>query len=77
MGGCIPDDGSENGPSADTCPNPVGMRLTLGAQDYCGLADDLSQCGDGTVDLPFEVCDDGDLDELDGCTSTCEESPED
>ncbi len=27
-------------------------------------------CGDG-LDGPFEVCDDGDLDDLDGCTSTC------
>jgi hypothetical protein len=26
------------GPDTDNdCPNPIGMRLTLGAQDYCGL----------------------------------------
>ncbi len=37
LGGCLSDDGSENGPSNERCPNPVGVRLTLGAQDYCGL----------------------------------------
>ena len=29
-------------------------------------------CGDGTLTLPFEECDDGNTGDLDGCSSTCQ-----
>ena len=53
-------------PTCTVCDSSCRMRQATG-----------SYCGDGMVDPPFEVCGDGELDNLDGCMNACKDRPED
>jgi cysteine-rich repeat protein len=48
-------------PTPSTTPTPGGPTPTAG----------MGTCGDGVVDTPGEQCDDGNLTNGDGCSSTC------
>lgn len=52
----------------ETCDS--GLRLPEG---YCSDCRTIveGRCGDGVIVKPFELCDDGNDDRLDGCSATC------
>ena len=66
-----PDDGPDDGPgeSSDTT---TGDGQDDSATDESTSDGAVAECGNGVLD-DDEVCDDGNLNELDACTLTCEE----
>lgn len=67
------DDGNKN--NADSCSNLCRINCSNNIQCPTGLCTAgrcSGICGDGTVDGPDELCDDGNLRDGDGCSATCD-----
>jgi cysteine-rich repeat protein len=60
----VPDD-------LDNCPDTPNTDQTDLDGDAAGDACDLQSCGNGSVEAPAEVCDDGNDTDGDGCDSNC------
>ena len=60
----VPDD-------QDNCPDLPNTDQDDSDGDKVGDACDLQTCGNGTIEQPAEICDDGDTDDGDGCEHTC------
>ena len=56
------------GSSRDTCTSTFGCNEQQTAAFCCAPT---GNCGDGIVDAPEELCDDGNKDETDDCLDTC------
>ncbi len=69
---------------------PDGISVTFGTRSDGGLefggwtvanacivalANEVATCGDGIVDAPIETCDDGNVDDGDGCSADCQSEP--
>lgn len=69
---------------------PDGVSVTFGTRSDGGLefggwtvanacivalANEVATCGDGIVDAPVETCDDGNTNDGDGCSATCQSEP--
>ncbi|MFT4621441.1 MAG: hypothetical protein ACI8PZ_000093 [Myxococcota bacterium] len=56
------------GSSRDTCETDYGCNELLGMALCCAPT---PTCGNGVVDAPEELCDDGNFDETDDCLNNC------
>jgi cysteine-rich repeat protein len=61
-------DSCEIGSSRTDCPTNLGCNEGMHAALCCAPID---SCGNGQVDDPREECDDGNDDDLDGCSNAC------
>jgi cysteine-rich repeat protein len=68
--GAADTDGDEVLDPFDNCPEVANADQADGDGDSVGDACDLQTCGNGTPELA-EACDDGNLVDGDGCSSTC------
>jgi cysteine-rich repeat protein len=67
-------DSCANSPAADGTPCDDGEPATTGDVCIAGVCTGVPPCGNGTLD-PGEQCDDGNLIDGDGCSSTCQLEP--
>jgi cysteine-rich repeat protein len=74
-------DADEIPDAIDRCPEVVNPDQADADQDGAGDACDLATCGNGLLEYdpesgdPFEGCDDGNLDDGDGCSRFCQVEP--
>lgn len=61
-------DSCEMGSSRVDCPTNLGCNEGMHAALCCAP---IPSCGNGQVDDPREECDDGNADDLDGCSNAC------
>ncbi len=61
-------DSCEIGSSRADCPTNLGCNEGIHAALCCAP---IPTCGNGVVDDPLEECDDGNGDDLDGCSNAC------